>query len=85
MDAPLVVDTPLGRLDSEHRKNILNFWVSDSNRQVILLSQDKEIDKEMYNHLEPHISKTFVLHHEQIGNGVGKTWAQENSYFGGEA
>ncbi len=85
MDAPLVVDTPLGRLDSKHRKNILNFWVSDSKRQVILLSQDKEIDREMYQHLEPHIAKTYVLHHQQIGNGVGKTWAEENAYFGGEA
>lgn len=85
IEAPLVVDTPLGRLDSKHRKNILNFWVSDTQRQVILLSQDKEIDQEMLNHLEPHIAKTFVLHHQQIGNGVGKTWAQENAYFGGEA
>jgi len=85
MDAPLVVDTPLGRLDSMHRKNILNFWVSDSTRQVILLSQDKEIDQEMYSHLEPHILKTFVLHHEQIGNGVGRTWAEENAYFGSQA
>lgn len=84
MDAPLVVDTPLGRLDSKHRKNILNFWVSDTSRQVILLSQDKEIDREMYTHLEPHIAKTYVLHHEQIGNGVGKTWAQENVYFGSD-
>lgn len=84
MDAPLVVDTPLGRLDSKHRMNILKFWVHDSKRQVILLSQDKEIDREMYGHLEPHIAKTFVLHHQQIGNGVGKTWAQENAYFGDE-
>ena len=85
MDAPLVVDTPLGRLDSKHRKNILDFWVSDTKRQVILLSQDKEIDAEMYRHLEPHINKSFVLHHQQIGNGVGKTWAEENAYFGSEA
>jgi DNA sulfur modification protein DndD len=85
MDAPLVVDTPLGRLDSKHRKNILSFWVSDSKRQVILLSQDKEIDREVYQSLEPHIAKTYVLHHEQIGNGVGKTWAEENAYFGGNA
>lgn len=83
MEAPLVVDTPLGRLDSKHRKNILDFWVADKSRQVILLSQDKEIDEEMYRHLTPHISKTYVLRHQQIGNGVGKTWAEENAYFEG--
>ncbi len=82
MDAPLVVDTPLGRLDSKHRKNILDFWISDSSRQVILLSQDKEIDEEMYKHLMPHIAKTYMLQHQQIGNGVGRTWAVENAYFG---
>jgi len=85
MDAPLVVDTPLGRLDSKHREKILDFWVSDVSRQVILLSQDKEIDMEMYRHIEPHIAKTYVLHHQQIANGVGKTWAEENAYFGVEA
>ena len=54
--APLVVDTPLARLDSNHRKNILNYWVSDKSRQVFLLSQDKEIDI-IFNNIEDDLDK----------------------------
>lgn len=81
IDAPLVVDTPLGRLDSTHRANILKYWVSDKKRQVILLSQDKEIDRETFAMLEPNVGKTYLLEHAEIGNGVGKTIALENEYF----
>lgn len=82
--APLVVDTPLARLDSNHRKNILNFWISDKSRQVFLLSQDKEIDAQVYKELEDSIAQSYLLTHQQIGNGVGMTIATKNAYFGGQ-
>lgn len=81
IDAPLVVDTPLGRLDSTHRANILKYWVSDKKRQVILLSQDKEIDRETYAAMEPNVGMTYLLQHAEIGSGVGRTTAIENDYF----
>lgn len=80
-DAPLVVDTPLGRLDSLHRKNILNFWTQNSDRQVILLSQDKEIDPEQYQKLKPFILKSYTLEYVDMGNGVGQTTVHPG-YFG---
>jgi DNA sulfur modification protein DndD len=82
--APLVVDTPLARLDSNHRRNILNYWISDKTRQVFLLSQDKEIDAETHGHLQGSIAQTYLLQHQQIGNGVGMTTAIKNAYFGGQ-
>jgi len=82
--APLVVDTPLARLDSNHRKNILNFWISDKSRQVFLLSQDKEIDAQVYGELQGSIAQSYLLQHQQIGNGVGMTIATKNAYFGGQ-
>lgn len=81
IDSPLVVDTPLGRLDSTHRTNILKYWVSDKKRQVILLSQDKEIDRETYALMEPNVGKTYLLQYSEIGSGVGRTVALENDYF----
>ncbi|MDY4673250.1 MAG: DNA sulfur modification protein DndD [Desulfovibrio sp.] len=80
-DAPLVVDTPLGRLDSLHRENILRFWTRDSDRQVILLSQDEEIDATQYQRLKPSILKSYLLVHRDMGNGIGQTTAHEG-YFG---
>lgn len=79
---PLVVDTPLARLDKEHRKNLLNYWCSDSNRQVILLSQDTEVDEKVMEDLKPHISKTYLLESIPIGSGIYKTTGIENAYFG---
>lgn len=79
--APLVVDTPLGRLDSKHRKNILTFWISDPNRQVILLSQDEEIDSRWYKEIRPSVGKTYLLDHEEIADGVGRSRALEGEYF----
>jgi DNA sulfur modification protein DndD len=83
--APLLVDTPLGRLDSKHRANILNFWIGNTNRQVILLSQDEEIDADFYKRIKKNVSATFLLEHEDVGDGLGRTRVVPNKYFEGAA
>lgn len=83
VNAPLVVDTPLGRLDSKHRANILQYWIANQDRQVILLSQDREIDTTTYKGLKKNISKTYLLRHEIISTDTGHSWAEENKYFEG--
>lgn len=40
---PIIMDTPLGRLDPSHRKNILQF-LPDMSEQVVLLVHEGEID-----------------------------------------
>ena len=79
--APMVVDTPLGRLDSAHRNNIVKFWISDSNRQVILLSQDEEIDFHFYKEISEHVSVTYLLENIDVGDGIGRTTAKQGKYF----
>lgn len=83
IDAPLVVDTPLGRLDSMHRANIFGFWTSDESRQVILLSQDEEISPAHYKTIKKNVCKTYFLEHSEVGDGIGRTIAKENKYFNG--
>ena len=80
--APMVVDTPLGRLDSMHRKNIFQFWTGNKSRQVILLSQDEEIDASLYKSIKEHVSATFLLEHRDIGDGLGRTTVRPGKYFG---
>lgn len=82
---PLVVDTPLARLDSKHRDNLLRYWYSDPDRQVILLSQDKEVDEALLQSVRPYLGKTYLLESTLIGDGVYRTIAKENAYFGGQA
>lgn len=80
--APMVVDTPLGRLDSKHRANILAFWTADKSRQVVLLSQDEEIDYHFYKDISGSVIKTYLLEHIDVGDGIGRTTATEGEYFG---
>ena len=81
--APMVVDTPLGRLDSIHRENIFKFWTGNSDRQVILLSQDKEIDIDFYSRIQKNVCVTYLLEHSDVGDGIGRTTAKLGQYFGG--
>ena len=85
INAPLMVDTPLGRLDSTHRENIFKFWIGTPNRQVILLSQDKEIDANFYKSIEKHVCATYLLKYSDVGDGIGRTIVVPGKYFGAEA
>jgi len=43
---PVVIDSPLGRLDLQHRANVLQTWVPSLGAQAILLVQSGELTKE---------------------------------------
>jgi DNA sulfur modification protein DndD len=61
---PTVIDTPLGRLDSHHRKHLVDRYFPSASGQVILLSTDEEIDEELFDRLSPAIAQTYVLEHD---------------------
>lgn len=63
---PMVVDTPLGRLDEKHRKGVLNHLVQRKH-QVILLSTDTEVVGEYLDVIEPHVQKKYLVEFEQAG------------------
>lgn len=79
---PMIIDTPLARLSETHCQNLLNYWTSDPERQVILLAQDKEISAQDYAGLNGSVNKTYLLRHKQISQGIGQSEAVENAYFG---
>jgi DNA sulfur modification protein DndD len=58
---PVAVDTPLGRLDSVHRDNLVENYFPQASHQVILLSTNKEIDAELYHKLEPFVGHSYRL------------------------
>jgi DNA sulfur modification protein DndD len=62
---PTVIDTPLGRLDSKHRKFFVENYFPQAGHQVILLSTDEEIVGEYYKSLHPFISKEYIIEYDE--------------------
>ena len=58
---PIIVDTPLARIDRIHQENLLNAYYPNAGEQVIVLPTDSEIDIEKYRLIQPHICAEFRL------------------------
>ena len=65
LSLPIIVDTPLSRLDSTHRDNIINNYFPNAGDQVIILSTDTEIDKDYYRALKPYLNGAVNLEFNQ--------------------
>jgi len=61
---PVLIDTPLGRLDSEHREHVVRNYYPYLAPQVILLSTDTEVTRDLYQALQPHVCQTFTLEYD---------------------
>ena len=62
---PMILDTPLGRLDSSHRQLLIERYFPYASHQVVLLSTDTEVEGDLHSLLDPHISHTFHLAYQQ--------------------
>lgn len=62
---PVIIDTPLGRLDSEHRMNLVQNYFPHAGHQVILLSTDTEVDKPLFTELKPYVSHCYNLFYDK--------------------
>jgi DNA sulfur modification protein DndD len=62
---PIIIDTPLSRLDSSHRDNIVNSYFPNAGEQVVILSTDTEIDTNYYRTLKPHLNGAACLVFDQ--------------------
>lgn len=61
---PVIIDTPLGRLDSRHRANLIENYYPRASHQVIILSTDTEIDQNLYLYLEENLSHCYELKYD---------------------
>ena len=62
---PTVIDTPLGRLDSKHRKFFVENYFPQAGHQVILLSTDEEIVGNYYKSLKNSVSKEYLVEYNE--------------------
>ena len=67
--APTIIDTPLGRLDSDHRLNLVEKYFPTASKQVILLSTDEEINKKYHKYMAPYLSRSYKIEYDEKLNG----------------
>ncbi|MBD2300113.1 DNA sulfur modification protein DndD [Nostoc sp. FACHB-190] len=77
---PVAIDTPLGRLDSSHRQNLVEKYFPAASHQVILLSTDTEIGKKEVETLRKNeaIAREYLLKYD---SSTRQTTVIENQYF----
>jgi DNA sulfur modification protein DndD len=75
---PFVIDTPLGRLDTEHRVKLVENFFPEASHQVLLFSTDTEITEQYRERLRDDIAAEF---HLKNSTDDGTTEISEG-YFG---
>lgn len=75
---PLIIDTPLGRLDEQHRLNVLRF-LAERDGQVILISTDTEVIGPYLAAIRKRVGKTYRIENRRDGD-IGRSWPVEG-YF----
>jgi len=58
---PIVIDTPMARLDSKHRTHLVNNYFPEASHQVVILSTDEEIDDKYYPKIKNRVSHSYEL------------------------
>lgn len=77
---PIAIDTPLGRLDSSHRNNLVERYFPTASHQVILLSTDTEITQKELQQLQEQdaIAHQYLLEYNSTQR---QTTVHPNRYF----
>ncbi|PRG86130.1 DNA sulfur modification protein DndD [Burkholderia multivorans] len=78
---PVVVDTPLARLDRQHRTSLIKRFFATVSHQVIVLSTDEEVEGSAHDALRPYTSKEYVL---EFDDDCGCTSVRDNAARSGE-
>ncbi|MCR5638093.1 MAG: DNA sulfur modification protein DndD [Lachnospiraceae bacterium] len=76
---PVIIDTPMARLDSAHRSNFINKYLPNASSQVIVLSTDEEINGKYLDDIKEYVSTSYTLVYDE----VEKCSTIHKGYFGG--
>jgi len=67
---PIFIDTPLGRLDEEHRDSITKKYYPALSEQVVLFSTNSEITPKRYKEISENISKSYLLFNDGANSNL---------------
>jgi DNA sulfur modification protein DndD len=80
--APIVIDTPVGNMDSRYRDRVLRYVSEAAAGQVIFLSHDEEINRVYKERLDDRVVKTMLVTFEAVEEGSGVSRVVDDKYFG---
>lgn len=60
---PVIIDTPLSRLDSKHRMALIKTYFPNASDQTIILSTDSEIYGKYYSALKKNVGNEYTLNY----------------------
>ncbi|WP_294311137.1 DNA sulfur modification protein DndD [uncultured Sphingomonas sp.] len=75
---PMIIDTPLARLDLDHRTALVERYFPEASHQVIVLSTDTEIDDSLLAKLGGSVSHAYHLDYDARARATSVT----PGYFG---
>lgn len=75
---PMIIDTPLARLDKDHRTALVERYFPEASHQVIVLSTDTEVDDDLLAKLSPSVSHAYRLDYD----GEKRATTAVHGYFG---
>lgn len=67
---PVIIDTPLSRLDSMHRTSLITTYFPNAGEQTIILSTDSEIDERYYKLMKKNIGDEFTLEYDEVSKST---------------
>ena len=60
-ELPMIIDTPLSRLDHAHRTKLMSDYLPRASDQVIMLCTDTELTPDLAALVEPHVNMRFDI------------------------
>ena len=60
-ELPMIIDTPLSRLDSVHRQALMGEYLPNAGEQVIMLCTDTELTDDIEALIDPYVSRYFEI------------------------
>lgn len=67
---PFIIDTPLARLDSKHRDNLIQHFFPVASHQVMVFSTNTEVDQQYFDLLRPHVSQAYNLDYDETAQNT---------------
>jgi len=69
---PIFIDTPLGRLDEEHRDTITKEYYPSLSEQVVLFSTNSEITPKRFRDINENVAKSYLLINDGANTNLKK-------------